>query len=101
MLGDTLVSVRRTPEGKRAGHVAFYVGEDSEAFHHLGGNPSDRVCVSRMGPVAPLRRPTAGLHVPVVERALIELARAGAHSRVRLDPSTRCQAGSPEQRWSG
>lgn len=31
------------------GHVGFYVGEDDEAFHVLGGNQSDAVCVKRIG----------------------------------------------------
>lgn len=30
------------------GHVAFYVGEDDDAYHVLGGNQSDMVCVSRI-----------------------------------------------------
>jgi uncharacterized protein (TIGR02594 family) len=77
MLGDTLVFVRRTPEGKRAGHVALYVGEDGEAFHCLGGNQSDRVCVTRM-PRTRLyaaRRPAYSLRPENVR--FIELARAG------------------------
>ncbi|TAH04682.1 MAG: TIGR02594 family protein [Sphingobacteriales bacterium] len=48
MLGDTLVFVRRTPEGNRAGHVAIYVGEDVTAYHVIGGNQDDRVCFKRM-----------------------------------------------------
>lgn len=31
------------------GHVGFYVGEDSEAYHVLGGNQSDMVSVARIG----------------------------------------------------
>lgn len=30
------------------GHVGFYVGEDNDAFHILGGNQSDMVCISRV-----------------------------------------------------
>lgn len=41
MLGDTLVFVRRTSTGAKAGHVGLYVGEDSTAYHVLGGNQSD------------------------------------------------------------
>lgn len=48
MLGDVLVFVRRTSNGSRAGHVALYVGEDNECFHILGGNQSDKVCVTRI-----------------------------------------------------
>jgi uncharacterized protein (TIGR02594 family) len=30
------------------GHVAFYIGEDTNAFHVIGGNQGDRVSVTRM-----------------------------------------------------
>jgi uncharacterized protein (TIGR02594 family) len=42
-LGDVLVFVRNG-----GGHVGLYVGEDSSAFHVLGGNQSDRVCITRI-----------------------------------------------------
>ncbi len=42
-LGDVLVFVR--PGG---GHVGFYVGEDSTAYHVLGGNTSDAVSIARL-----------------------------------------------------
>jgi len=42
-LGDVLVFQR--PGG---GHVGFYVAEDDEAFHVLGGNQSDKVCITRV-----------------------------------------------------
>ena len=42
-LGDVLVFTR-----KGGGHVALYVGEDGSAFHVLGGNQSDRVCITRI-----------------------------------------------------
>lgn len=42
-LGDTLVFRRAG-----GGHVGLYVGEDSDAFHVLGGNQSDRVCFARI-----------------------------------------------------
>lgn len=42
-LGDVLVFKR--PSG---GHVGFYVGEDSEAYHVLGGNQSNKVCITRV-----------------------------------------------------
>jgi hypothetical protein len=32
MLGDVLVIVRKTKEGKSAGHVGIYVGEDGTCF---------------------------------------------------------------------
>jgi len=43
MLGDVLVFRR---DG--GGHVGLYAGEDSDAFHVLGGNQSDRVCFARI-----------------------------------------------------
>ena len=48
MLGDVLVFVRKTSEGKTAGHVALYIGEDSTCYHILGGNQSDKVCITRI-----------------------------------------------------
>jgi len=42
-LGDVLVFVRNG-----GGHVGLYVGEDTSAFHLLGGNQSDRVCITRV-----------------------------------------------------
>lgn len=46
-LGDVLVFKRQTATGV-AGHVALYVGEDASAFHCLGGNQSDQVCITRV-----------------------------------------------------
>jgi len=43
MLGDVLTFTR-----KSGGHVGFYVGEDATAYHVLGGNQGDKVCVSRI-----------------------------------------------------
>lgn len=42
-LGDILVFVRNG-----GGHVGFYVGEDKTSYHVLGGNQSDKVCVTRI-----------------------------------------------------
>jgi len=42
-LGDVLVFTRSS-----GGHVGLYVGEDPSAFHVLGGNQSDRVCITRI-----------------------------------------------------
>lgn len=41
--GAILVFVRNG-----GGHVGFYLGEDDEAYHVLGGNQSDMVCVTRI-----------------------------------------------------
>lgn len=43
MLGDILTFSRNG-----GGHVGLYVGEDSTAYHVLGGNQGDKVCVSRI-----------------------------------------------------
>lgn len=42
MLGDVCIKTR-----VGGGHVALYVGEDDEAYHLLGGNQSDQVCIRR------------------------------------------------------
>lgn len=47
MLGDVLTFIRKTSTGASAGHVAMYVGEDDTAYHTLGGNQSDCVCIAR------------------------------------------------------
>ena len=43
MLGDVLTFKRQG-----GGHVGLYVGEDAAAFHVLGGNQSDKVCITRI-----------------------------------------------------
>ncbi len=43
MLGDILVFSRGS-----GGHVGFYVGEDADCYHVLGGNQGDKVCVTRI-----------------------------------------------------
>jgi hypothetical protein len=43
MLGDILTFKRNG-----GGHVGFYVGEDKECFHVLGGNQGNQMCVSRI-----------------------------------------------------
>lgn len=53
MLGDTLTFIRTTKEGKRAGHVGLYVGEDKSHYHVFGGNQADmfgfiRIAKSRL-----------------------------------------------------
>jgi len=42
-LGDVLVFVRNG-----GGHVGFYIGEDSAAYHVLGGNQSNAVTITRV-----------------------------------------------------
>ncbi len=43
MLGDVMIKTRAG-----GGHVALYVGEDDDAYHVLGGNQSDQVCIRRI-----------------------------------------------------
>lgn len=43
MLGDVLVFTR-----ENGGHVGFYVAEDDNYFHVLGGNQSDSVSITRI-----------------------------------------------------
>lgn len=47
MLGDVLIFTRTTSDGKKAGHVGLYVGEDEDDYHVLGGNQSDCVCITK------------------------------------------------------
>ena len=56
-LGDVLVFVR---DG--GGHVGFYVGEDDDYYHVLGGNQSDKVCITRIAKERCIarRRPPSG-----------------------------------------
>ena len=42
-LGDILAFGR---DG--GGHVGFYIGEDATAYHVLGGNQSNKVCITRV-----------------------------------------------------
>lgn len=42
-LGDCLVFVRNG-----GGHVGWYVAEDSTAYHVLGGNQSNKACITRV-----------------------------------------------------
>ncbi len=42
-LGDVLVFTR-----KGGGHVGFYIAEDADCYHVLGGNQSDKVSITRI-----------------------------------------------------
>lgn len=46
-LGAVMVFWRGSKEGWK-GHVGFYWAEDDEAYHILGGNQSNSVCVTRI-----------------------------------------------------
>lgn len=54
-LGDILTFVRNG-----GGHVGFYIGEDSKCFHVIGGNQSNKVCITRIekSRCIAVRRPT-------------------------------------------
>ena len=73
MLGDVMVYVRRTADGKKAGHVGLYVGEDDAAYHTLGGNQGDCVCVTRMpkNRLYMARRPKYNQQPPNVRRIVL------------------------------
>lgn len=43
-LGDVMVFSR----DNGSGHVGFYVAEDNDTFHILGGNQSNTVCITRI-----------------------------------------------------
>ncbi|MDO1559782.1 TIGR02594 family protein [Brevundimonas sp. 2R-24] len=64
-LGAVLVFWRGSRAGWR-GHVGFCVGADVEAFHVLGGNQGDRVCVARLskGRLLGARWPLSGGEPP-------------------------------------
>ena len=72
-LGDVLTFIRHG-----GGHVGLYVGEDKSAFHVLGGNQSDRVCISRVAKsrLYAARRPL--YHVQPTNVRPIHLAPTGA-----------------------
>ncbi|MGW8190171.1 TIGR02594 family protein [Sphingomonas hankookensis] len=63
------------------GHVAFYVGEDDNAYHVLGGNQSDNVTVARIEKARcvaarwPISVPIAGSPVRMAARAGVPLSR--------------------------
>lgn len=46
-LGSVLVFWRGKRDGWQ-GHVGFYAGEDKTAYHVLGGNQSNKVCITRI-----------------------------------------------------
>lgn len=64
-LGDVLVFSR--PGG--GGHVGFYVAEDDDAYHVLGGNQSNKVCITRVlkSRCLAVRRPPYNVMPPSVK----------------------------------
>ncbi|CAM5400917.1 hypothetical protein AFEL58S_02033 [Afipia felis] len=75
MLGDILTFKRNG-----GGHVALYVGEDATAYHCLGGNQSDSVCITRIAKsrLYRARRPIYNVQPANVRR--MTLAASGALS---------------------
>jgi len=67
MLGDVLTFSRNG-----GGHVGIYVGEDTAAYHVLGGNQGDKVCIVRIGKdrLSQARRP-AYINQPANIRKII------------------------------
>ena len=74
MLGDVLVFERGS-----GGHVGLYVGEDSGAYHVLGGNQSNAVTIARLdkGRLLGARRPAWRIAQPPNVR-VVPLSSAGA-----------------------
>lgn len=68
MLGDVLTFKR---DG--GGHVAIYVGEDTGAYHCLGGNQSDKVCITRIAKhrLYRIRRPVYNVQPANVRRVML------------------------------
>ena len=76
MLGDVLTFKR---DG--GGHVALYVGEDSGAYHCLGGNQSDQVCITRIAKARLYRSRRPVYNVQPANVRKVVLAATGALSR--------------------
>lgn len=75
VLGDILVFTRES-----GGHVTFYVGEDKETYHCLGGNQSDSVSITRIYKrrLYAAVRPPFFLRMPASSKAYI-LSEDGSH----------------------
>jgi uncharacterized protein (TIGR02594 family) len=69
-VAEGAVLVFKRPGG---GHVGFYVGEDSTAYHVLGGNQSDSVSIARVDKarLVAVRWPKE-VHPPAVEQRLVK-----------------------------
>lgn len=77
MLGDVLTFKR-----SGGGHVTIYIGEDAGTYHCLGGNQSDKVCITRIAKARlySVARPVFKVARPANVRK-IKLAATGAISR--------------------
>lgn len=75
-LGDVLTFIR-----SGGGHVGIYIGEDTTAYHVLGGNQSDQVCITRIDKKRLYRvaRPAMTTPPPTIKPYVI--AAAGGLSR--------------------
>jgi uncharacterized protein (TIGR02594 family) len=75
-LGDVLVFSRNG-----GGHVGLYVGADASAFHVLGGNQADKVCIARIARTRLYAARRPGYASPVAFPILpVQLAATGALS---------------------
>lgn len=75
-LGDVLTFTRNG-----GGHVGLYVGEDGSAYHVLGGNQSDSVCITRIEKKRLYRVRRPAYNVMPASAQPIMLAAAGALSQ--------------------
>lgn len=77
MLGDVLVFQRTG-----GGHVALYVGEDSEAFHCGGGNQSDQVDIARVAKsrIYAVRRPVYTEQPANIRKIILSSSGALSHN---------------------
>jgi uncharacterized protein (TIGR02594 family) len=82
MLGDVLVFSRTTPDGKKAGHVGLYVGENLNHFFVLGGNQNDCVCIKAIAKdrLYVCRRPNYNQQPPNVRPVYLDINLATAFS---------------------
>lgn len=70
VLGDVLVFKRNG-----GGHVGLYIAEDDSAYHVLGGNQSDKVCITRIAKTRlyTARRPIVkSVHSPVCKKYFVK-----------------------------
>lgn len=77
-LGDILTFTRQG-----GGHVGFYIGEDKKAYHVLGGNQGDQVCITRIDKMRlyRARRPIYKIGMPPTSKPYILTGVGGGLSR--------------------
>ena len=75
-LGDVLTFIR-----SGGGHVGLYIGEDQTAYHVLGGNQADKVCIIRIDKKRLYRVARAPMQTPPPSVRPMVLAANGPLSR--------------------